>query len=93
LQQHFIRGGLSRDDPLAGCGVDGDDVLHDKLPEFAVRRRFVDAGLLMSQGFRTSARKRENGFMGGRIVSSRGLRRNNRGGNVSYFNMRKIAAP
>jgi hypothetical protein len=28
-QQHFIRGRLGSDDALFGCGVDGDDVLHD----------------------------------------------------------------
>jgi hypothetical protein len=32
FQQHLIRGRLDSDDALAGCGVDGDDVLHDLLP-------------------------------------------------------------
>jgi hypothetical protein len=32
FQQHFVRGRLSSDDAPAGCGVDGDDVLHDSLP-------------------------------------------------------------
>ena len=36
FQQHFIRGRLGSDDALAGCGVDSDDVLHDRLPVFAL---------------------------------------------------------
>jgi hypothetical protein len=40
----------------------------------------------MSQGFGTSARKAENGFMRSRNVSSLALRRNIRAGNVNYFN-------
>ena len=35
FQQHFVRGRLGGDDALAGCGVDGDDVLHDRLPVIA----------------------------------------------------------
>jgi hypothetical protein len=46
--------------------------------------------LLMSQGFRTSAPEAQNGFMGGRIVSSRSPRRNIRGRNVNIFNAWKI---
>jgi hypothetical protein len=52
-------------------------------------RRFCSASLgklLMSQRFRTSARQRENGFVRRRIVSSRGLRRNNSASNISNFN-------
>ena len=36
LQQHFIRGRLGGNDALAGCGVDGYDVLHDTLLVFAI---------------------------------------------------------
>jgi hypothetical protein len=45
----------------------------------------------MSQGFRTSAPKRKNGFIKGRIVSLPGLRRNTQGKNVNNFKLRKIA--
>jgi hypothetical protein len=41
FQQHFIRGRLGSVDSLAGCGVDGDDVLHDLAPGVALCRRFV----------------------------------------------------
>jgi hypothetical protein len=44
----------------------------------------------MSQRFGTSAPKGKNGFMPGRIVSSRAGRRNIQGKNVNIFNMRKI---
>jgi hypothetical protein len=44
----------------------------------------------MRLGFRTSARKGENGFMQGRIVSSQAARRNIRGQIVNIFNVRKM---
>src|SRR6187401_1716249 len=43
------------------------------------------SGVIVNPGFGTSARQRENGFMRRRIVSSRGSRRNIRGGNVNDF--------
>jgi hypothetical protein len=46
--------------------------------------------LLISDGFGTSARKPENGFTPGRIVSSLARRRNIRLGNASNFKGRKI---
>src|ERR1700722_3393790 len=46
--------------------------------------------LLISEGFGTSARNRENGFALERIVSSLARRRNIRLGNASNFNGRKI---
>src|SRR5476651_278724 len=48
------------------------------------------AKLLISQRFRTSARKGKNGFVPERIVSSHGLRRNIHGKNASDFNKAKI---
>src|SRR5580693_1985949 len=47
-------------------------------------------GLLVIEGFGTSARQRENGFIPRRIVSSQPRRRNIRTGNTSNFNERKI---
>jgi hypothetical protein len=41
FQQHFVRGRLGGDDALAGCGIDGNDVLHDRLPVIAAWRRLV----------------------------------------------------
>ena len=46
-----------------GCGVDGDDVLHDILPVRRSRAAFPWPKVLMSQRFGTSARKAENGFV------------------------------
>jgi hypothetical protein len=90
LQQHFIRGRLSSDDAPAGCGVDGDDVLHDSLPVSPCVAALRSTKLLMSQRFGTSAPSAENGFVAPRIVSSRRFRRNTHGGNVNIFKMRKI---
>jgi hypothetical protein len=47
-------------------------------------------GLIVKARFGMSAPQAENGFARKRIVSSRALRRNIRGGNVKDFNMRKI---
>ena len=90
FEQHLVRGRLGGDDALAGCGVDGNDVLHDRLPVIAAWRRLVGK-LIVTERFWTSAPKAENGFVARRIVSSRRWRRNNRGENASDFNDRKIA--
>jgi hypothetical protein len=74
---------------LAGCGVDRDDVLHDRLPVNRLSGASLGK-LLISQRFGMSARKGKNGFMRRRIVSSRRARRNIRGLNASNFNERKI---
>src|SRR5215472_6350526 len=90
LKKHLIRGRLSSDDALACCGVEGDDVLHDRLPVTPLGAALRYRKLLMSQGFQTSARKEKNGFMRGRIVSSWPWPRNRRGEIVNIFNARKI---
>jgi hypothetical protein len=85
FQQHFVRGRLGSGDALVGCGVDSNDVLHDWLPYSPLGGASL-AKLIVSQRFGTSARKGENGFMPGRIVSSRRLRRNIREGKSSNLN-------
>ena len=62
FEQHFVRSRLGSDDALAGCGVDGDDVLHDRLPLIAVGGVSL-AKLIVSERFGTSAREAENGFV------------------------------
>jgi hypothetical protein len=41
LEKHLIRRRLSSNDALACRGVDGDDVLHDRLPVTPLVRRFL----------------------------------------------------
>src|SRR5215207_2482758 len=57
--------------------------------QFTAWRRVVGR-FLVNERFGMSARQKENGFVQGRIVSSRRPRRNIRGENKNDFNKRKI---
>jgi len=78
FQQHFIRCRLGSEDALTGLRIDGNDVLHDRLPVTPLGGASLGK-LIVSERFEMSAPKAENGFMRGRIVSSRWRRRNNWG--------------
>src|SRR5262249_26770769 len=64
LEQHFVRSRLKSDDTLACCGVDGDDVMHDRLPMSPLGNGASLGKVLTALGFGTSARRPKNGFIG-----------------------------